>query len=419
MQIKNLLSGSLIYIVASVLAAGISFLLLPVLTHYLSPAEFGLVGIFQSLYTMFLATSGLGIAGAIVRQSYDVDAKGVGVYIFNALLILIATTVSLLVILWLGGGYVADWLKIPGEYFLYALLAADMVFILNILLGQFQVAQKPVQYGMTQVSHSLLNILFSLVGVIILSAGALGRIGGIVLAAVLFGMFALIMLRATGRIIYQINTGDMRSALRYGVPLLPHELGTFFINWLSLFIINMKLDGSSVGLYLLAFQVSMVLGVICDAFNRAYVPWLFSVLKTDHPESRIHLVKLTYIYFAVLIAIITLSFSVSQWFVSIAFDDKYGEVAWMIGWLVLGQALGGAYLMVTNYIVYMRRTERLSVITLLGSAVNVTLLFGLIPSFGLQGAILAFVTARGVVFAMTWYSAQRLVPMPWGYFWSR
>lgn len=395
------------------------FLLLPVLTHYMSPAEFGQVGVFQSLYTMFLAICGLGTSGAIVRQSYDADAEGVGVYIFNALLILIATSISLIVILWLGSELLSDWMKIQEQFFFYALLAAAMVFILNILLGQFQVAEKPLQYGVTQVGHSLLNISLSLVGIIIMSAGALGRIGGIVLAAVFFGIFALIMLRAIGRMTYRINTGDMRSALRFGVPLLPHELGTFAVNWLSLFIINIKLDDRSVGLYLLAFQVSMVLGVLCDAFNRAYVPWLFSVLKAEHPESRIQVVKLTYIYFAVLASIIALAFSVSPWIMGLAFDEKYVEASWMIGWLVLGQALGGAYLMVTNYIVYVRRTELLSVITLLGSAVNIALLFALVPIFGLTGAIVAFVAARGMIFAMTWYFAQRLVRMPLGYFWTR
>lgn len=395
------------------------FLLLPVLTHYMSPAEFGQVGVFQSLYTMFLAICGLGTSGAIVRQSYDADAEGVGVYIFNALLILIATSISLMVILWLGSELLSDWMKIQKQFFFYALLAAAMVFILNILLGQFQVAEKPLQYGVTQVGHSLLNISLSLVGIIIMSAGALGRIGGIVLAAVFFGIFALIILHAIGRMTYRINTGDMRSALRFGVPLLPHELGTFAVNWLSLFIINIKLDDKSVGLYLLAFQVSMVLGVLCDAFNRAYVPWLFSILKNEQPGYRIRVVKLTYIYFFMLAVVVSLSFLLSTWFVTFAFGANYAEASWMIGWLVLGQALGGAYLMVTNYIFYMRKTEGLSVISLIGNGINIILLLSLVPRFQLTGAIVAFVAARGMIFGMTWILANRLVPMPWGYYWSR
>lgn len=419
MKIKSLLSGSLIYLVASILAAGIPFLILPVLTQYLSPAEFGNVGLFQSLYTVFLAICGLGTSGSIVRQSYDVDAKGLGVYIFNVLLILMIATLGLSILLWIFGGHLSEWLQIPEDYFYCALIAAAMVFILNILLGQFQVARKPLHYGMMQIGHSFFNVALSLIGIIVFAAGAMGRIGGIVLAAVVFGVGALVALRSIGKLACQININDMKSALWYGVPLLPHELNTFVLNWLSLIIINMNLDAGSAGLYMLAFQVSMVLGVICDALNRAYVPWLFSILKAELPAERLLVVRLTYIYFAVLIAIVALAFSVAHWFVGIAFGEKYAEVAWMIGWLVLGQAFGGAYLMVTNYIAYKRRTERLSLITLLGSAVNVALLFTLMPAFGLQGAIIAFVVARGLIFVMTWVVAHRLVTMPWGYLWSR
>lgn len=401
------------------LAAGLPFLLLPILTRYMSPAEFGLVGIFQGLHAIFLAICGLGIAGAIVRQSYDVDREGIGVYIYNALLILATTTAGLFLLLWFSDSFFSEWLKIPKSYFYYALISAATAFVLNILLGQLQVGQRPVQYGIFQVGHSLVSISLSATGVIIFSAGALGRVGGIVVAASFFGILALITLRLIGRVIIRVNTEDMRSALRFGVPLIPHELGTFMVNWLSLFVLNSMLDASRVGLYLLAFQVSMVLGVICDAFNKAYVPWLFSMLKTEQPENRILVVKLTYTYFALLTAIVALTFLISSWFVPIVFGASYAEASWMIGWLVLGQALGGAYLMVTNYIIYMRRTEGLSVITVSGSVVNIALLFALVPLLGITGAIAAFLAARAVILALTWFLAHRLVPMPWGCLWAK
>lgn len=413
MQLRALLSGSAIYLVASVLAAGLPFLLLPILTRYLSPAEFGLVGIFQGLYIFFLATCGLSVAGAIVRQSYDVDREGIAVYIFNALLILAATTSVFMVVIWAFGGQLSAWLQIPSEYFYLALVAAAMVFVLNILLGQFQVGEQPVRYGVFQVGHSLLNISLSLVGVVILSAGAMGRVGGIVVAAIAAGLVGLLVLRRIGRLSPRFNSGDVKSALRFGIPLLPHELGTFLLNWLSLFVLNTMLSASHVGIYLLAFQVSMVLGVICDAFNRAYVPWLFSILKTGDADDRASVVRLTYVYFGGLCVVVLLGFALSPWFVSLAFGRSYADAAWMIGWLLLGQALGGAYLMVTNYIVYARRTELLSAITIFANAVNIIVLFTLVPAVGVAGAIIGFVLTRALIFLLTWACSVRLVAMPW------
>lgn len=410
---KKLLSGSVIYLAGSVLASGLPFLLLPVLTHYLLPSEFGQVGIFQGLYTFFLATCGLSVAGAVVRQTYDVSQEGIGVYIFNALLILVATTVFYGLFIIFAKDWISESFDIPKEFLLPALLAASMVFILNVLLGQFQVKEKPVYYTVFQVGHSVLNISLSVIGVVVLAAGAMGRVGGIVVAAVVVGLLALFALWKIGRLKFRFDPGDIKSALRFGVPLMPHELGTFLLNWLSLFVLNSMLDSSQAGFYLLAFQISMVLGVVCDAFNRAYVPWLFSILTKDGLKERVLVVKLTYAYFAGLAVVVGLAFALSPWLVSVIFDELYAEAAWMVGWLVLGQALGGAYLMFTNYILFMRKTEILSGITLVSNAVNILLLFFLVPTIGVTGAIIGFIAARALILALTCFVSVKLVPMPW------
>ena len=80
---------------------------------------------------------------------------------------------------------------------------------------------------------------------------------------------------------------------------------------------------------------------------------------------------------------------------------------------VFPQYLGGAYLLVTNYILFMRRTELLSVITLVANAVNIALLFTLVPVLGISGAIIGFVTTRALIFLLTWAFSIRVVSMPW------
>ena len=413
MRTKRIVSDSVIYLGSSSLAAGIPFLLLPLLSRYLTPADFGDVGIFQGLYTFFLAISGLGVAGAVVRQSYDTENKGIAVYIFNALLILAATTTVYAVALYCTSGLLAESLDIPSEFFFPALMAASMVFVLNILLGQFQVQQRPLYYGLFQITHSFLNVSLSIAGVIVLSAGAFGRVGGIVLAAIVFGIIALFVLKAIERIKIQINVPNIKSALRFGVPILPHELGTFMLNWISIFAVNSILNKHAAGLYFIAFQISMIIGVFCDAFNKAYVPWLFSILSKNEKEGRLSAVKLTYLYMAVLSLLVLLAFTVAPWFVRFAFEERYASAAWIVGWLILGQALGGCYLMVTNYVLYSRRTEIMSAITVVANMVNLALLFWLVPIMGLQGAIIGFVVTRAIIFVLTWGCAAKLVPMPW------
>ncbi|WP_143815135.1 lipopolysaccharide biosynthesis protein [Brevirhabdus pacifica] len=413
MRSASLLSGSLIYLVASVTTAALPFLLLPVLTSYMPPAEFGLLGVFQGLYTLFLALCGLSTAGAVVRQSYDVGREEIGVYIFNVLLILAATTTTLGLGLLLAGAPLGDWLQIPPGFMLAGLAAAAMVFTLNLLLGQYQVRRKPLAYGAFQIGHSALNIGLSLLFVVGLGWGAWGRVSGVMWAALAFGLLALVVLRLGGRLRARWSPQDIRGALRFGVPLMPHEMGTFFVTWFGVFVLNRMVSSEAVGLYLFAFQISMVLGVICDAFNKAYVPWLFELLKTGGAEGQRRIVKLTYGYFALMAVLTLIAFALARPVVALVFDPAYLPAAGLIGWLVLGQALGGCYLMTTNYLAYARRTELLSLVTVAGSVTNVALLLALIPILGIHGGVIAFVVARLVIFLLTWVLAQRVMPMPW------
>jgi len=72
-KLKNnsLLSGTVIYLLSNILNATIPFALLPILTRYLSPAEYGEIAMFQTLLAGLAAVTGFSVAGACNRKYYD------------------------------------------------------------------------------------------------------------------------------------------------------------------------------------------------------------------------------------------------------------------------------------------------------------------------------------------------------------
>lgn len=68
---NTLLAGTTVYLVANILNAIIPFALLPVLTRYLSPEEYGQVAMFQTLLGALMAFIGLSMQGAAGRKFYD------------------------------------------------------------------------------------------------------------------------------------------------------------------------------------------------------------------------------------------------------------------------------------------------------------------------------------------------------------
>ena len=243
--------------------------------------------------------------------------------------------------------------------------------------------------------------------------GAEGRMLGMFISSLVFSVLSLVILSRSGRLNISYDTNYLKSALHFGVPLLPHELSSFLMNWVSIFIINAFLSKSSVGVYLFAFQLSMILGVFCDAFNRAFVPWLYTKLKKNKDNEKVKIVYITYCYFLLMFAISILSFAFLPAIIDIFFDNSYRESGQIVGWLVLGQAFGGMYLMVTNYIFYSKNTAVLSVISLSISALGLVVMYFLVKYYGLTGSAIAFVLMKLFLFIITWFAASNRVTMPW------
>lgn len=92
---------------------------------------------------------------------------------------------------------------------------------------------------------------------------------------------------------------------------------------------------------------------------------------------------------------------------------QYARAAEVIGWLALGQAFNGMYLMLSNYIAYSRRTWLLSLATITSGLINIILLMLFINLFGITGAAMAFSIATAIRFFLTWWAASKSYPMPW------
>lgn len=406
---SSLFSNSIIYLATSVINSGLPFFLLPVLTAYLSPDQYGNLGVFQALYTAFLAVIGMGMLGAIVRARYD-DVE-IGEYIFGSLVIITTSLVVVLLGIWLYWAYVGFNFRF--EWVVYSVVYAFCMIIINIKLSQYQVEGKAIKFGLLQVSNALVNMLLSLFFVIVLYWEEEGRILGMVVSSLFFLVFAICLLIIDGQLKLKIRLDYLKGSLKYGLPLIPHELSTFLTNWLAVIIVSSTLSSFSSGIYLFAFQISMVLGVLCDAFNRAFVPWLFAELKRDGHDSKYKIMKVTHLYFFSMMIISVISFLVLPSLIDYFFSDDYSDAGSIVGILVLGQAFSGLYLMVANYLYYEKNTSSISLVTIISSICGIPLMFLAANHFGILGVACIFLLMRFCMFILAWYFSSRVIDMPW------
>lgn len=409
----TLTSSALIYTFANALNAAIPFFLLPVLTRALTPAEYGTIAMFGVVVSLLAAFTGLSVHGAVGIRYFEQDKFDLPTYVATCLMILGISTTAVLAAVSLTSAWLEEFTKLPGIWLLIAVLVSGAQFVIQIRLTLWQSAGQPWKYGTLQIAQSALNAGLSLWLVLGLKLSWEGRLSGQVLATFVFLLIAIWSLRIAKLVKFPASREYTRNALQFGLPLIPHTLGGVMIAMVDRFMISNMLDVSKTGIYTVALQFGMILGLLTDSFNRAFAPWLFERLKRKNSQLERGIVRYTYLHFVVVFSLAILMGVFAPQALAFLAGEKFHQASDAVIYIALGFAFGGMYYMVTNYVFFVGRTGSLAVITFLSGILNVVTTYVLIKVNGVVGAAQGFMISQAALFLGTWWLSHNVHPMPW------
>lgn len=387
--------------------------MLPILTRVLLPVDYGIIAMFNATLGIMGAFTGLSVHGAVNSRYVYRDELDYPRYVGSCLWVLLVSTSLTFVCVWLFLNPLNQFTGIPHGWLLVAVLISGCNFLIQVRLGLWLMGKMPLIYGSFQFVNSLLNMGLSLLLVLALHRGYEGRLEGQAVAAGCFALVALVSMVKAGWVTFNPSWRYIKEALAFGVPLVPHVIGGFLIAAADRFVINDKLGLEAAGIYMVAVQIGMGMDLVADSINKSYVPWLYEKLKISDPLTMKKIVRGTWCYFAVALLLAGLVALLSPNIVRFVAGPAYVAAAAALGWIALGKAFHGMYLMVTNYIFFKRQTRFLAWVTLFAGALGIACTYVLVPILGIVGAGVSFAFAVGVRFAMTWVLSHKICPMPW------
>lgn len=411
----SLVRNSTIYLSSNILNALVPFLLLPILTHNLNPGDYGQIAMFQTLVSGLAALTGLNTIGAANRRYYDVQTQDeLSIYNGACVHILLLSSAVLFLIAALFSTQLSELLNIPTYWIYLAIIVSAGTFIIQLRLAQWQIRERAWNYGFLQVSQSVLIFVLTLILLFLVKQGAVSRINALLFGTIVYVIISFFTLFKEHLLtITTINIEYIKDALKFGIPLVPHIVGIFFLSAIDRILISGKLGIDEAGVYMLGVQLSLGMVVVFDAINKALIPWLFRILSVNDVAKLKKLVKFSYCYFVLLTLLGVLSFWIGPLVVTLFAGPKYQQATSVIGWLCLGQAFNGMYLMVTNYLFYAKKTGRLSIITISCGVFNIVLLLIMMKSNGIMGVAMAFSISMFIRFIATWVLVWQLKLVSW------
>lgn len=409
------LRGSVIYTAASVVNAGIPFFLLPVLTRYLTPEEYGFVSTFMACNSIFLLLIGLEQSGFISVNFFTVSRTQVKTYFSNICLVSLLIFTALLIIVSLWPEFFSRIIQLRFKWIFFSIIVSYFQSLSQLNLTLLQLESRPVIYGIFQISNSIVNYVVSIVLVISFGMNEDGRIIGVISAALMYGTASLFYLIHRKFIKLDFNGGIIRSSIIFSLPLIPHSLAGWINNGLDKILINNLVSVSENGLYSISYQIAMVVGMVASSFNRAFAPYIFKQLSTMREgfDVKLRLIRYTWIYYGMLMCLAACLYIFSPFILGILVDDTFFGAGEYLSWIIVGFLADGLYFGVVNYLFFLRKTHYIAMITVTSSIIHFLISYLLLPTLGTIAAAYATAASYIISFVLTLLVTQIAYPLPW------
>jgi O-antigen/teichoic acid export membrane protein len=410
---KSLLN-SFIYIATDVIQKAIPFLLLPVITRYLSPSDYAIVTIFISLISMFTIFIGLNAQSAIYANYFNYTKEQMQLYVSNVMVIIVISALLTLFITLLVHVYIEEWLHLGLVWIILAILYVTSQTIASILTIIWMLEGKAVQFGIYQISSALFLFSLTLLLVAYYDLSWIGQISAMITTSIWTLFISIYILNTKRYIKFKLDKESIRDALEFGIPLIPHSLGVWVKMNTDKLLVLFLIGSSSTGLFAIGYQLASIIMVVSVAVQKAWQPFLYKKLSSINSwHDKIRIVQLTYVLFFLLFIFSFLFYLISPYIVSIFLSSKFQNLNIFLGYLILSNVFASMSHIIIGYIMFTKQTKKLVVITMITASTHIFLSYIFIYSNGIVGAAQANAISFLITFLLTWYISSKVYPMPW------
>ena len=412
MNLRALFKDSALYSVVNILNKGMSIVLLPIYTFFLSPEQFGLIDYMAAIGSIIAVTVSLEVSQAAVRFLPEIHKES-----GDTGPVISASIISLLVTF---GLFLAPALLFSQDISVFLFDTIDHTNIIKLCAVLF------LLHGFVSIFNSILvatlrskkSVIFSLLNTIVngltaylilvntdlrVEALLLGQIAGSVVALICFYKAVL------GGIRLSISKQHLLMVYYFSIPLIPSSIGVIVATFTDRLMIKEFLDLGSLGVYGIALRVASIMTLITIGFRTAITPLIYVSYKAD--DAKVKIVRMFYLYLMVATVIVIFLLFFQDYIVLYLSSQEYLRATEVIVILASTVFISSCYVFFPG-LSLAKKTLRISVVNVFGMLVNVGLNIYLIPIYGIIGAANATLVSAVITFMGHFIMSQKYYYLP-------
>jgi O-antigen/teichoic acid export membrane protein len=412
---RDLLTKTGTYSIAYLAIRLASFVMLPVYTRFLSPADYGVMELLDLTTTVIGLLFGTRVGAALFYYYFSATTQSekdrclANVFIFSIALGLAIAGVTVP-----AAGFISSAVFGTSQYALYfRLLFIGFACSLPVEVGYscIRAFNKPGLYVRLTVIQSIIGALLN---VVLLTGLHMGISSMLISSITTSAGLALFMAwYALSPITISISLSRILQIFRYCVPLGLSGLAVFLIHYGDRIFLRSAVSLSELGVYALAYKLGMLIACVHAPFHLYWTSQVCDIVRMPGGErlyARTTTALVAVLTFATLVLVL-FSEPIVKVFAGPAFVSASGLVPWL-GCAYLIRAVGSHIQCV--FTIEGRPGLEMKV-NALGSLACFAGYATLIPLFGLWGAVAATLLGFVVILCYGHWEAQRLRKFPFEY----
>ncbi len=408
---------SLIYGIGVVFNRLMAFIMLPVYTRYISPADYGVLQLLGLTMDIVALVAGARLAGGIFYFYHAAETESERKRLLATALTTLWVSYALLGLIVVAAATPLANLVFEDAARAPLLRLAGIAFLFEapILVGltSMQVWERPKVYVGASAARLIIQVLLNLVVLIGLGWGIAGMMGVTAFANLLAGVtLASMVVREAG---WALSSAIVKRLVKYGLPLVGTQVATMVAAYGDRYVLQRVAGESVVGLYSVGYQFGVLVFTLgFGPLNQVWEPKRFAVAR-EPQRDRVYARAFILCNLAILALGTAIVLGVAD-FLRLATPPAYHAAATVVP-LIVGAYILQSWTDFHNLGIMMReQTSWLTVANWLCAAAALGGYLLLVPRLGAIGAGLGLLLAYLLRFSIVYFTSQRLWPVHyrWG-----
>ncbi len=412
---RKLFRQSAIYGLGTLSTKLAGFVLIPLYTKSFSIAQFGVLGLLEVSAAVVISFFGFSLYSGFFRWYWDKSSEGKKESLFFTVTVFqigiaILTYFAALPFLKDISGLILD--SPDYSYLLRLMLISSLLQLVLVMPNTLlRLQEKPWLFTLANIMQLVFSLIVTVYFIAFRGAGIEGIYYGQIVGSF---AFASVLIRYTIKnMVFRFETKILTEIMVYCFPLFLSGVALVMLNVTDRYSLKVLGNLADVGLYSYGFKLANTLNVfLITSVNFAIQPMIYRMMNAPD-NKRFYAKLLTYYTFGTMIfalGMMVFGMEITKLF---AKRIEYFDAWYIFPFIIYSIVFGMMKDVATTGLSITKKTKVIAVTVIITATLNLLLNATLIPLMGNQGAALSKMLSMIVFFALTYYFAQKMYPIPY------